>query len=102
MNLVTSIYKITQSYPHEEKFGLILQMRRAAVSVPSNIAEGSVRGSKKEFQRFLRISLGSLSELETQLEIARRLSFGKNFNYNDVNLLCHEIKKMGNVLISKL
>jgi four helix bundle protein len=75
MDLVIEIYKITNSFPDSEKFGLTSQIRRAAVSIPSNIAEGAARESKKEFKRFLYISLGSASELETQIEISNRLSF---------------------------
>ena len=75
MDLVDSIYKITKSFPNEELYSLTNQMRRAAVSVPSNIAEGAARGSKKEFIRFLYIALGSLSELETQFIIANRLGY---------------------------
>lgn len=80
MNLVTSIYKSTRTFPHEELYGLTSQMRRAAISIPSNIAEGAARNSKKEFTQFLYISLGSLSELETQLLIANNLSYLDNID----------------------
>lgn len=66
MDLVESIYKITQIFPDSEKFGLTTQMRRAVVSIPSNIAEGSARKGDKELIQFLHIAIGSLSELETQ------------------------------------
>ena len=72
---VRDIYSITSSFPIEERFGLTNQMRRAAVSIPSNIAEGAGRNGKKEWIRFLHIALGSISELETQLEIAKVLEF---------------------------
>lgn len=75
MTFVTDIYRLTEDFPGEEKFGLTTQIRRAAVSIPSNIAEGAARNSKKEFAQFLYISLGSLSEVETQLEIARNLNY---------------------------
>jgi four helix bundle protein len=75
IGLVEEIYKVTRSFPEEELYGLISQMRRAAVSYPSNIAEGAARSSKKEFIRFLYVSLGSLSEVETQLMIAENLSY---------------------------
>jgi four helix bundle protein len=78
MNLVTDVYRITKHFPNEEMYGLTNQMRRAAVSIPSNIAEGAARGSGKEFERFLHISLGSLSELETQLLIAGNLNYLDN------------------------
>lgn len=75
MDLVIEIYSITNNFPDSERFGLISQIRRCSVSIPSNIAEGAARESKKEFIRFLYISLGSASELETQLEISKRLKF---------------------------
>ena len=75
MDLVEDIYKITTDFPKEEIYGLRSQIRRAAVSIPSNIAEGAGRKGSPEFCRFLYISLGSLSEVDTQLEIAIRLNF---------------------------
>ena len=75
MDLVETIYKLTQTFPDAEKFGLTSQMRRSAVSIPSNIAEGSARKGDKELIHFLHIALGSLSELETQYEIAIRINY---------------------------
>src|SRR6266496_168217 len=75
MELVTQIYRLTQSFPREEQYGLTSQMRRAAVSVPSNIAEGHARESSKEYLNHLSIVQGSLAELQTQIEIAARLDF---------------------------
>jgi four helix bundle protein len=76
--LVLSVYKLTQTFPREEMFGLAAQMRRAAVSIPSNIAEGAVRAGEREFAQFLNFSRGSLSELETQLLIATDLGYIKS------------------------
>ena len=73
LDLVEDIYKLTKSFPASENFGLTSQLRRAAVSLPSNIAEGSSRGSTKDFIRFLNIASGSLTETETQLVIAERI-----------------------------
>jgi four helix bundle protein len=75
LDLVEEIYRITAGFPKEELYGLTAQMRRCAVSVPSNIAEGAARQTKKEYIQFLYISLGSLSELETQIEISARLKY---------------------------
>jgi four helix bundle protein len=72
---VKKIYIITDSFPKEEKFGLVSQINRSAVSIPSNIAEGCSRTSQKDFSRFLQISLGSAFELETQIEIAKEIGF---------------------------
>jgi four helix bundle protein len=70
MRLVRTIYDLTKTFPREEIYGLVAQMRRAAVSVPSNLAEGAARSSRKEFSQFLSVAKGSLSELETQLLIS--------------------------------
>ena len=78
IELVVKIYEIVQNFPKEEKYGLVDQIKRSAISIPSNIAEGAARNSKKEFLQFLHISLGSVSELETQLIIANRLGFLNN------------------------
>lgn len=78
IDFVTKIYKMTESFPDSEKFGLISQIRRSAVSIPSNISEGAARSSKKEFMQFLSIAQGSTSELETQLIISSNLGYLKN------------------------
>lgn len=74
MELTTEVYRLTANFPKEEKYGLTSQIRRAAVSVPSNVAEGAGRNSKKEFVQFLAISNGSSYELQTQLLLSRNLS----------------------------
>jgi len=75
MLLVEDVYRLTSTFPREEQFGLTSQMRRAAVSVPSNIAEGSARSGTKELLYFLDVATGSLAELDTQLELALRLKY---------------------------
>ncbi len=75
MALARAIYELTKGYPKEEVYGLMAQMRRAAVSVPSNIAEGAARNSDKEIIQYLYVSLGSLAELDTQVELARELGY---------------------------
>jgi four helix bundle protein len=94
MNLVTEIYIITAQFPNEEKFGLVSQMRRAAVSIPSNIAEGAARNNRKEFINFLRVAQGSAAELETQLFIAAELNFIDSAQKESLLKEVDEISKM--------
>ncbi len=75
MKLVTEIYRATSSFPEEEKYGLTSQLRRSSVSIPSNISEGFGRNSQGDFKRFVNISMGSLFELQTQIEVAKNLEF---------------------------
>ena len=77
MELVVGVYAFSATFPSDERFALTTQVRRAAVSIPSNIAEGAARKSRTELHRFLAIARGSLSELDTQLQIASRLGFGE-------------------------
>jgi four helix bundle protein len=98
MDLVVEVYKLTGHFPDSEKYGLISQMNRSAVSIPSNIAEGSGRNSPREFHQFLGIAKGSLAELETQLEISKRLSLYTEYNYEVLFKLAQYVGKM----ISKL
>lgn len=102
MKLVESIYRILKNFPNNEVHCLSSQLRRSAISIPSNIAEGFGRKSKAEFNRFLYISRGSLYELQTQTEIAKRLNYVKNTEITDLEKLMFEIEKMLNSLISKL
>lgn len=99
MVLVSDVYTLTQTFPKEEKFGLINQMRRSSVSIPSNIAEGWGR-STKSFVQFLRVSRGSLFELETQILISKQLDYTNNSE--EIEKLIIEISKMLNSLIRKL
>ena len=99
MMLVTRIYEMTRTFPHEELFGITSQMRRAAVSIPSNIAEGYGRVYGKETLKFLSNALGSASELETQLEICFRLGFGSNIDLDELRNLTNEILRMLAALI---
>ena len=102
VELVVLIYDLTDQFPRDELYGLTSQMRRSAVSIPSNIAEGRRRGTKKDFRNFLSIAFGSGSELETQIEIVKRLSFGKHINYAKVDGLLEEVMKMLNKFIQTL
>ncbi len=75
MDLVVSVYEITKTFPKEETYGLVSQLRRAAISVPSNIAEGACDRSNEQFRNFLAIAIGSLNEMNTQLELAFRVGY---------------------------
>ena len=99
MTLVTCLYEVTQTFPKEELFGITSQMRRAAVSIPSNIAEGYGRIYGKETLKFLSIAQGSASELETQLQISLRLGMASPSALNDLISLTEEILRMLSALI---
>ncbi len=94
IDLSVCIYKRTSGFPKEENFGISSQMRRASLSIPSNIAEGHGRKSDKDLVRFLYISLGSASELETQLIVAHKLSFLMEEEFNALSISLNEIIKM--------
>jgi len=100
--LTLKIYKVTEKYPREELYGLISQIRRAGVSIPTNIAEGAVRSSDADFARFLYIALGSTSELEYLILLSQDLKFIKRELYTELNNEINEIKKMLISLIQKL
>ena len=102
IELVTQIYHLSEKLPSEEKFGLRSQLTRAAVSIPSNIAEGCSRNSEIEFKRFLEISLGSLFEVETQLIITQELDFIKSNELEAIFYLIEKEGKMINSLINKI
>ena len=98
MDLTEHIYRVTKEYPRIEQYTIVSQMRRAALSVPSNIAEGAARRTTKDYIRFLYIALGSISELETQCLISQRLDY---YDYSCINDLLN-IKRMLNSLIKSL
>ena len=102
MDLIERIYEVTAAFPNDERFGLTSQIRRAAVSVPSNIGEGSRRKKRKAFLNHLDIALGSQAEVDVQLEIARRLRFLKIADYNRTQVAVDEIGRMLNGLIVSL
>ena len=94
IKFVTEIYQLTEKFPQSELYGLINQMRRAAVSIASNIAEGAGRSGKKEFKRFLSIAQGSIAELETQLIIAENLGY-----CSDIHGLLSELDEISKMII---
>jgi four helix bundle protein len=102
LDLLEMIYQVSKAFPKEELYGLTNQLRRAAVSIPSNIAEGHARSSKQEFHRFLSIAKGSLAEVETQLLIAQRLAYLSNDQLAPILSQQTEINKMTNGLMAKL
>jgi four helix bundle protein len=102
IDLTVSIYRLTQRFPKEERYGLVSQLRRAAVSVASNIAEGRGRLNQGEFRQFLGISLGSIFEIKTQLVVASRLGIGNQKQIDEATGLSEEVSKMLTSLIQKL
>ena len=102
VELTVALYELTEFFPKEEIYGIVSQMRRSAVSIPSNIAEGRFRGTQKDYVHFLRIAYGSGAELETQIEISKRLVRTKSLKYDIVDSLLEEVMKMLNVMIRNL
>jgi four helix bundle protein len=102
MEMTIVVYRLTQSFPREETYGLTGQLRRSAVSIPSNIAEGQGRLNTREFKQFLGIARGSNCELQMQLEIARALGLGDRQLLNEAESLSHEIGKMIFAILGKL
>ncbi len=90
MDLVSEVYKLTQDFPDRELYGLSAQLRRAAVSVPSNIAEGAADRTRSQFVNFLSNALGSLNEIDTQLELSFRLGYLSDQSYNNITSLLNE------------
>lgn len=102
IDLTVVVYTLTEAFPQRETYALSAQMRRAVVSIPSNIAEGRSRGTRKDFSHFLRMAYGSASELETQLVICTQLSLGNRQDVQKANALLEEISKMLHAMIRKL
>jgi four helix bundle protein len=98
--MAAEVYKITSSFPRAETFGLAAQMRRAAISIPSNIAEGAGRRTTKDFIYFIHIARGSLAELETQITIAQRV--GLQFEARDINMQSKVVGRLPNGLLRSL
>ena len=102
MDLVIDVYRTTENFPSQEIYGLTNQIRRAAVSIPSNIAEGAARQTKKEFSNYLHMAQGSLSELDTQVELAKRLGYLDDENWKILDQRMERNDKMITGLIRHL
>jgi len=99
MELVLMVYKVTKKFPDEEKFSLTFQIRRSSISVPSNIAEGATRNTKKDFNNFLNIAQSSLSELDTQMELSKNIGYIGKKTYNEIDSIMENVDKMLSGLI---
>ena len=99
MDLAEAIYEVTASFPKEERFTLVDQMRRSAISVISNIAEGYGRGTDKDLTHFLYMARGSANELSAQIELSKRLSYISDDSFVNMDALCMEVNKMLSYLI---
>jgi four helix bundle protein len=102
MDLSVLVYALTADSPRQEIYGLSSQMRRASVSIASNIAEGKARSSRKDFRQFVAVAIGSNWELQTQLALARRLRFIDDTRITEAEALCHEVARMLNGLSAYL
>ena len=102
MDLVTATFMLCEQFPKTELYGLTAQIKKSAISIPSNIAEGRRRGTRADFKHFIQIAFGSGAELETQFEIAKRLPFGQRCNFQPSDVLLEEIMRMLNVMVRKL
>ena len=102
IDLVQQVYELTKYFPKNEDYSLTSQMRRSAISVPSNISEGAARQTKKEFIQFLHMAQGSLSELDTHMEIALRLDYVQQKSIHEISVLMKDIDKMTTGLIKSL
>lgn len=102
MDLVVIVYELTEQYPKSETYGLTAHTRRTVISIPSNIAEGRRRGSRKDYRQFLINAYSSGAELETQIEIAKRLPFGRDLDFSKADGLLDEVMRMLNKMIANL
>ena len=102
MNLVTEIYQVTNSFPKEEVYGITSQIRRSSISIPSNIAEGYGRNGNNDYLRFLNISISSLFEMQTQLEISFNLKYINEIQFNKINEDSKEVERMLSSFIRKI
>ena len=100
--LILMVYRLTREFPQEEHYGLTSQMRRAAISIPSNIAEGYGRGSDKDFARFLHIASGSNCELDNQIPLAGELGYAIPIDINRIHSACEEVRRMLAGLLNRL
>ena len=101
-SLVLKIYEVTNNFPKEEIWGLTSQIRRAAVSVPSNIVEGKARGSRKDFKRFLLIARGSLEEVKYQSLLAKELKFMNDEQYEEITVMIENVSRLFGGIIRKV
>ncbi len=102
IELTTDVYRLTSKFPESERFGLTNQMRRASVSIASNVAEGYGRSTKGEYVQFLGHARGSCSELETQIVIAKNLGFGTTQNLQSAETLCNDVGRLLGALIKSI
>ena len=102
IHFVTQVYKAVKGFPQEELYGLTSQIKRAAVSIPSNIAEGYGRKSTKDYLRFLQIAMGSIFEIQTQLEISKNLEFMSESSFSELYEYSREIERMLSSMINKV
>jgi four helix bundle protein len=102
MDLVEAVYKVTKGFPSDERYGLTIQLRRAVVSIPSNIAEGQGRGPTKEFAHHLAIAYGSLCEVQTQILIAKRLGYLQEDECERLMNISNEVGRLINALSNSI
>ena len=102
VQLVTAVYDLTRMFPKEEIYGISSQMRRAVISIPSNIAEGRSRGTRKDYLQFLRVAFASGSELETQIKLVKNLYSKNEYPCQNVDNLLDEVMRMLNKMISSM